>query len=76
MSNQKSINSKILYLIEKTKKSILKEFPDADPNNINKISLLMLRMSRSVVPMYIGNLNPDWEIYNETINFLEEQTSH
>ena len=72
MSSTKGIGYQISYLIENAKANAVKEFPEMKENDILKVSLLMLKQARSVIPMYTGNLNPDWNLYNETVNFLEQ----
>ena len=72
MSSTKGINYQISYLIVNAKANIIKEFPEMEEDDILKVSLLMFKQARSIIPMYTGNLNPDWNLYNETVNFLEQ----
>jgi hypothetical protein len=48
-------------------------FPLADEILILRISLFSVVSSRVVIPMYTGNLNPDWVIYNEAAKVLESE---
>ena len=47
-------------------------FPNADEIAILRISLFAVVFARTVIPMYKGNLNPDWEVYNDAAKILEE----
>lgn len=59
-------------LIKNAKAHVLDQFPEMSDNDIMKVSVLMFKQARSTTPMYIGNLNPKWNLYNEAINFLNE----
>lgn len=72
MSNIKEVKYQVLYLIQNAKANITKDFPEMNDNDIMKVSVLMFKEARSSNPMYTGNLNPKWSLYNEAINFLEE----
>lgn len=72
MSNIKEAKCQTLYLIQNAKANITKDFPEMNDNDIMKVSILMFKQARSSTPMYTGNLNPQWNLYNEAINFLEE----
>jgi hypothetical protein len=47
-------------------------------DSLNKIQVLKLtryviHQTRDIIPMYIGNLNPKWELYDKAIELAESR---
>ena len=61
-----------VWAVDNAQKNARALFPNVDEIAILRISLFAVVSARTVIPMYKGNLNPDWEIYNDAAKILEE----
>ena len=61
-----------VWVVDNAQKNARALFPNADEITILRISLFSVVSARMVIPMYKGNLNPDWKIYNDAAEILEE----